>query len=74
LKRRALSGLSSALRGRVPGPPRRRPTTQVRVYDERGHARTLDPEDGAGRSLREAADELLRGVRSARDATPRSAS
>jgi hypothetical protein len=62
MKRRALSGLTSALRGRVPGPPRRRLTTQVRVYDERGHARTLDAEEGVGRSLSEAAEELLRAV------------
>lgn len=54
------AGLADALKRRVPGRSRRRPTVQVRVYDERGHARTLDPEDGQGRALREAAEELLR--------------
>jgi hypothetical protein len=62
MKRRALSpaGLAEAVKRRVPAPARRRPTTQVRVYDGRGHARTLDPEDGTGKALREAAEELLR--------------
>jgi hypothetical protein len=64
MKRRALSptGLTEAVKRRVPGPTRRRPATQVRVYDERGHARTLDPEEGTGKALREAAEELLRAV------------
>jgi hypothetical protein len=66
MKRRALSpsGLADTLKRRVPGRSRRRPPTQVRVYDERGHARTLDPEEATGRALWEAAEELLRAVAS----------
>jgi hypothetical protein len=64
MKRRSLNpaGLAEAVKRRVPGPSRRRPTTHVRVYDARGHARTLDPEEGTGKALREAAEELVRAL------------
>jgi hypothetical protein len=55
------AGLASTLRHRVSGPARR-PVVQVRVYDDRGHARTLDSREGRGRELREAAEALLRAA------------
>jgi hypothetical protein len=35
---------------------------QVRVYDERGHARTLDAREGEGERIVAAAEELLRAA------------
>jgi hypothetical protein len=54
--------LAAALRRRVPGPFRHRPTVQVRVFDERGHARTLDAREGQGRYILAAAEDLLRAA------------
>jgi hypothetical protein len=34
----------------------------VRVYDGKGHAQTLDPREGRGREVREAAEALLRAI------------
>jgi hypothetical protein len=56
------SGVASALRQRVPGPGRRPPVVQVRIYDGQGHARTLDSREGRGLEVREAAEALLRAA------------
>jgi hypothetical protein len=63
-KRRRLSpaGLASAVRHGVSRPGARRPVVQVRVYDGKGHAQTLDPHEGRGSELREAAEALLKAV------------
>jgi hypothetical protein len=55
------SGVASVLRHHVPTPGRR-PVVQVRVYDGKGHAQTLDPREGRGREVREAAEALLRAI------------
>jgi len=62
-KRRRLSpaGLASAVRHGV-SRPARRPVVQVRVYDGKGHAQTLDAHEGRGNDLREAAEALLKAV------------
>lgn len=64
MRRRPLNpaGVAAALRRRVPGAARHRPTVQVRVYDERGHARTLDAREGEGERIVAAAEELLRAA------------
>jgi hypothetical protein len=63
-RRRPLNptGVAAALRRRVPRPVRQRTIVQVRVYDQRGHARTLDAREGEGERLLEAAEELLRAI------------
>jgi hypothetical protein len=40
----------------------RRRHPQVRLYDARGHARTVDPSRDPGRALVRAAEELIRAA------------
>jgi hypothetical protein len=42
--------------------PARRRRALVRLYDARGHARTLDPTRDPGRTLVRAAEELIRAA------------
>jgi hypothetical protein len=42
--------------------PARRRRPQVRLYDARGHARTIDPSREPGRALVRAAEELIRAA------------
>jgi hypothetical protein len=60
-RRFAPARLASAVRRGV-SRPARRPIVQVRVYDGRGHAQTLDAHEGRGNELREAAEALLKAV------------
>jgi hypothetical protein len=58
---RAQSIAEALRRAGTAGPPRPR-TVQVRVYDHRGLARAVPPDSAQGRSMRVAAEAMLRDV------------
>jgi hypothetical protein len=56
---RAQSIAEALRRAGTAGPPRAR-TVQVRVYDQRGLARAVEPDSALGRRMRDAAEAMLR--------------